>query len=162
MRARLLAAIVDGLRENPIQASAELTALGVRPGALDQLKQIEAHDVEAVAERTVMQLDVNYEALAQVHTPAELLPSYLQHGATNEMISELLGLNSRQIAMHRVSLGHNAQNGRPVGLDSVSIEAAINAWRGMAYLPKAARLLAVHDRLPMWPLSSLYAALRNK
>ncbi len=162
MRARLLAAIVDGLRENPIQASAELTALGVRPGALDQLKQIEAHDVEAVAERTVMQLDVNYEALAQVHTPDDMLPSYLQHGATNELITEMLGYNSRQIAMYRVSLGLTAQNGRPVALDSVSLEAATIAWRELAYLPKAARLLAVHDRLPMWPLSSLYAALRNK
>jgi len=162
MRAKLLAAIVDGLRANPAQASAELTALGVRPGAIDQLKQIEAHDVDAVAERTVMKLDVNYEALAQIHTEAELLPLYLQHGATNELITEMLGFSTRQISGHRAAMGHSAQNGRPVALDSVSMEAATTAWRGVAYLPKAARLLAVHDRLPMWPLSSLYAALRNK
>ncbi len=81
MRAKLLAVMVDGLCENPVQASAELTALGVRPGALDQLRQIKAQDVDAVAERTVMKLDVNYETLAQIHSDAELLSRYLQHAA---------------------------------------------------------------------------------
>ena len=162
MRAKLLAVIVDGLRENPAQASAELTALGVRPGALDQLKQIDAHDIDAVAERTVLQLDFNYEALAQIHTEAELLPLYLQHGATNELITEMLGFSTREIAQHRATLGYRAQNGRPAGLDAVSAQTATRIWRGLTYLPKAARLLAVHDRMPMWPLSSLYAALRSK
>jgi hypothetical protein len=162
MRAKLLAVMVDGLCENPTQASAELTALGVRPGALDQLKQIKATDVESVAERTVMTLDVNYAALAQIHTEGELLSSYLQHGASNELITEMLGFSARQISVQRAALGHSAQNGRPVALDTASADAATSTWRDLAYLPKAPRLLAVHDRMPIWPLSSLYAALRNK
>ena len=162
MRAKLLAVMVDGLRENPAQASAELTALGVRPGALDQLKQIKASDVETVAERTVMKLDVNYETLAQIHTDAELLPRFLQHGATNELITEMLGFSAREISVQRAVLGHSAHNGRPVALDAASADAATSTWRDLAYLPKAPRLLAVHDRMPIWPLSSLYAALRNK
>ncbi len=162
MRAKILEVIVNGLRENPLQASAELTALGVRPGALDQLKQIKVHDVDAVAERTVMQLDVNYAALAQIHTETEMLSLYLQHGATNELITEMLGFSTRQISAQRSALGHTAQNGRPAGLNAGSMEAATNTWRALSYLPKAPRLLAVHDRMPIWPLSSLYAALRNK
>ena len=162
MRAKLLAVMVDGLRENPAQASAELMALGVRPGALDQLKQIKATDVETVAERAVMTLDVNYAALAQIHTEDELLSSYLQHGATNELITEMLGFSARQISVQRAVLGHSAQNGRPVALDAVSADTATTTWCDLAYLPKAPRLLAVHDRMPIWPLSSLYAVLRNK
>jgi len=162
MKEQLLAVIMGGLRANPTQASADLTALGVRSGALDELKRIDAQDVEAVAERIVMQLDVNYEKLARIDTPDELLPMYLQHGATNELIAELLGFSTRQIAAHRKSMGYTAQNGRPAALDATSADNAGSAWQALAYLPKAARLLAVHDRMPMWALSSLYAALRNK
>ena len=162
MKEQLLAVIMGGLRANPTQASADLTALGVRSGALDELKRIDAQDVEAVAERIVMQLDVNYEKLARIDTPDELLPMYLQHGATNELIAELLGFSTRQIAAHRKSMDYTAQNGRPAALDATSADNASSAWQALAYLPKAARLLAVHDRMPMWALSSLYAALRNK
>ena len=71
-------------------------------------------------------------------------------------------VSTREIAQHRATLGYRAQNGRPAGLDAVSAQTATRIWRGLTYLPKAARLLAVHDRMPMWPLSSLYAALRSK
>ena len=162
MKEQLLAVIVGGLRANPTQASADLTALGVRSGALDQLKRIDTQDVEAVAERIVMQLDVNYETLAQIDTPDEMLPMYLQHAATNDLITELLGFSTRQIAAQRQTTGYAAHNGRPVALDATSAEAASSAWQALAYLPRARRLLAVHDRMPMWALSSLYAALRNK
>ena len=51
MKEQLLAVIMGGLRANPTQASADLTALGARSGALDELKRIDAQGVEAAAER---------------------------------------------------------------------------------------------------------------
>ena len=162
MKAQLLNLILQLLRQDPAQASADLAALGVRPGVIERLRHLASDQSAVLAESALLHIGLDYQVLASIHTADELLADYLRHGATNDLIIEILGLSVRMISAQRAALGIPSQSGRPVVPDERSTELALAAWRNAEHLPKAARLLAVHDKLPMWPLSSLYLVLRGK
>jgi hypothetical protein len=162
MKAQLLGVILDELRKDPVRGSAALAALGVRPGVVDRLKMLDCEMLPAMAEGALIGITLDFEAIARIHTSDELLAELLRHGATNDIIIELLGLTVRAISAQRAAMGIPSKPGRPTAMDDKSTTLAEEAWRMAEHLPKAPRLLAVHEKLPMWPLSSLYAVLRGK
>lgn len=142
-------------------ARQELLRMGVSPSAVDRLANFTASDLPALAARNVLNIQLNYEALANLHTPAELAEIYLQRNASNDMLESVLGLNAREIALHRANLGIASVSGRPASLTEDTIAKVSELNQALAHLPLAERLLAIHDRLKFWPLASIYAVVRT-
>lgn len=161
MIAALLMAIHDALKADPESARCELMAMGVRPSAINRLAALHAKDVPTLAALNVVQISIDYEALAGLHTAEELSEIFLQRGATNELLERVLGLTQREIALQRAVVGIAATAGRPAGIDEVSTAKVLELNRTLGHLPFAERLLAVHDRMPMWPLASIWQVIRT-
>lgn len=160
MNSTLLHAIHTALMSNPEAARLELVAMGVSHSAVDRLAGLSASDVPTLAALNVVQISINYEALAGLHSLDELAEIYFKRGATTELLERVLGLTTREIALQRAGLGLTAPLGRTPVIDEVSHTKARELHRTLSHLPLAERLLAIHDRLPMWPLTSIYAAIR--
>lgn len=142
-------------------ARQELVRMGVRQSAVDRLASFTVSDLPALAARNVLKIHINYEALANLHTPAELAEIYLKRNASNDMLESVLGLNAREIALHRANLGIASVSGRPPRLTDDTIAKVTELNQALAHLPLAERLLAIHDRQPFWPLASIYAVVRT-
>lgn len=160
MRQQLLSVIMDGLIADPERAKRELESMGVQSGAIARLRELDADSASAFADRAVTGITLNFEALSAERTTAELMEAYLKAGASTELVVELLGVPVRQVRLHRAALGLGAAQGRPQVLDARSVEQARRYWRESS-LPRARRLLFLHERLPMWTLISLYNAVRS-
>jgi hypothetical protein len=161
MKTRILKAILEGIQENPAKAMTDLAELGVPRGAIDQLLTMDPTRALECAQQAITRVDVHHATLAQLPCEVHLLAQYLQHGAGNDLIVELLGLTRRQVSLQRAALGADAAPGRPATLDDATARAAQAMWQTLSTVPRAQRLLLLHTRWPMYTLASLYAAVRG-
>ena len=142
-------------------ARQELVRMGVRPSVVDRLANVTVAELPALAARNVLNIQVNYEALANLPTPTELAEIYIKRNASNEMLESLLGLSTREVALLRTCLNIASVSGRPPSLTEDAVAKVSDLNQALAHLPLAERLLAIHDRLPFWPLASIYAVVRT-
>ena len=142
-------------------ARQELLRMGARPSAVDRLANFTVSELPALAARNVLQIHINYEALANLHTLVELAEIYIKRNASNEMLESILGLSTREVAQQRAVLGVSSVSGRPPSLTDDAIAKVTDLNQSLAHLPLAERLIAIHDRLPFWPLASIYAVVRT-
>ena len=154
-------ALNAGLPSDLASARQELVRMGVRPSAVDRLANFTASDLPALAARGVLNIKIDYEALANLPTPTELAELYLKRNASNEMLESILGLSAREVALLRASLNIAAVSGRPPSLTEDAVAKVSELNQALAHLPLAERLLAIHNRQPFWPLASIYAVVRT-
>jgi hypothetical protein len=154
-----MSVICDEIRANP-RACDELAMLGVSPAAIRHLRSLTAPDDIDLAAKALTRLELCPQVLAEQPSFAELVGAYVRRGASTDMLTELLGLSIREIAVQRAAVGVSVPTGRPPGLDESSIDRVRAVWMQLDHLPRAIRLLSLAERLPMWPFASLYAAVK--
>lgn len=134
----------------------ELAAMGVRSASIAALRTLSPSHLNQLRGRPVLTLSVDHAALTGsmcVSAAAGLI----QRGASNAMLCTVLGLSRSEISAQRTAIGIPAPTGRTaLPLQSVR-ERILSVYQANAALPRAERLIATHDAVPMYKLAQIWA-----
>lgn len=139
-------------------SSADLTALGISP---DQLPLIGGDASEL--EKRIQLGELRVQVIVTPSNPdlefKQLVQRYLRAGASNELMSRVLGLSRREIDIERQAMGLVGRVGRRLMPDEMERDDLVQLWNRLSAIPRAARYLAVWEHYPTHSLAAIHACL---
>jgi len=147
----VIAALQAGLRLPG--GAQELAAMGLRPATISVL---DAMNPSSLRGRAVLRINVDHAALTG-SLCVSAATNMIQRGASNAMLSTVLGLTRSEIAAQRGALGIPAPIGR-TPMPMLEIRNRILAvYVANSSLARAERLIATHDTVSMYTLAQIWA-----